>query len=143
VSARENICPHCGARITHNAHHLTRTLLDALVAFKRAGKSHVSSAGLNHVQIANFPKLRYWGLVDKVYRRPGHWFITDHGHNFLQGKVQVFSVAWTFRGERERFDGRMVYAWQVSDEAVSRSTFAAESEGTETVPAFESGRLFD
>ena len=54
--------------------------------------------GLTHSQLANWQKLRYWGLIFKQEGdQDGIWRLADAGVAFLGG-ARVRARVWTYRG---------------------------------------------
>ena len=102
-SSRGICCPTCGRKDQEHRHKLNRPMAEALVRAWRVNRlkpfnpSH--DLGLSHSQLANWQKLRYWGLIGKEDGDPdGTWRITKFGVAFLGGQI-VTARVWTYRGK--------------------------------------------
>lgn len=94
-------CPTCGAATREYSHVLNKNIVGAMVRFaQRYGRElgHLSSIGLTHSQICNFPKLQYWGLVVSE-GKSGFWRVTSLGFKFLAGATNMPNRVWTYRNK--------------------------------------------
>jgi len=110
----DTACRCCGASLVMPVHSLTKGLVQTLVACaysaRRKGGYIVdyADADLNHNQLSNLQKLRYFGLMvmhledGKHVQR--HWVITTRGWQFLAGEVKVFKQMRTFRNRIVHWD---------------------------------------
>ncbi len=137
-----NVCPHCGGLVAKYPHFLSKTLALALAKIHNYGQANITRIDLTHTQINNFGKLRYWGLVERVHDQAGWWRITPAGRDFLSGRLQVYRCVWTFRNERERFDGELITIHDVLPGYATRKDFAVSRENVEQPPAWKDGKLF-
>ena len=85
---RVEICPCCGRRVVEYRHHLNKILIHDLEYLLKIGgvatlKELNEEFELSHSELANFQKLRYFGLVEKV--GPRTYGITGRGRGFLKG----------------------------------------------------------
>lgn len=89
-------CPHCGHQETAYTHSLNEGLA---VAFKRLCEYYLKShracnvnkeLELTHNQLANFQKLRYFGLVSDT---PEGWYPSQLGLDWYFGKVRIANPA--------------------------------------------------
>lgn len=93
-------CPVCGAASRVYGHHLNKGLGQALTTFFEVyGREPGNPAkiGLTSVQIANWQKLKYWGLVTQLHDH-GRWQITSKAIEFLCDKSVLPDKVWTYRG---------------------------------------------
>jgi len=67
----------------------------------------LKDTNLSFSERTNFQKLRYWGLVGKVWG-PGAWRITQSGELFLCDLAAARERVVTFRGERIRYEGKLI-----------------------------------
>jgi len=96
-----DICEHCGHSMTAYIHHLNSQLIDALSKlcdkyYMTEKYYHPTDLDLTHVQINNFQKLQYFGLVD---HSPDGWKPTEKGMGFVRGKCVVYDRVATFGRE--------------------------------------------
>jgi hypothetical protein len=72
----------------------------------------ISDLKLTKSQYTNFAKLQYWNFVEKAnppgHERGGKWRVTEQGVGFLKGNCQVSKSVWTYRGDVERYEGKLV-----------------------------------
>ena len=109
-------CAHCGHPIKVHKHHLNKFLVNSLIkVYKFGGRQpvHLAEAALSANQVANFQKLRYWGLVipyitEETKRRRGWWVVTEKGQKFLQNKLTVPKIVRTFRIKVTEMEGALV-----------------------------------
>ena len=99
-------CECCGAKMQEYRHVLNKPMVLSLIALFRSKKLKpgLISKILDHNQLCNFQKLRYWGLVEKHISRDGSrkggvWKITNKGFLFLKGELKIPLRVWSFRGE--------------------------------------------
>lgn len=114
-------CECCGADLIEWTHGLTKGLLRALERFSRFGDGFHNPADprlkLNHNQLANWQKLRYWKLIegDEVNPKSGEWRITTLGWLFLANELKTHKKVVTFRAVVQRYEGDLVSVVQVTD----------------------------
>lgn len=100
-------CETCGAKIVKYWHSLNKPLCSAIIKIYRLHGVNkyvkVSDLGFTHNQLANFQKLRYWGLVRKMEEEPlakgGFWCITDYGEMFVKGEIRIPKRVETYRSK--------------------------------------------
>ena len=95
-------CEHCGSRITPRKENLSKGLLVTLDKFIKA--IHRKERNSIHLQTEmpeltkneynNFQKLRYHGLVHNRDQKPGYWFLTRKGSQFLKGEVKTVKTVY-------------------------------------------------
>lgn len=144
VRGEKSVCPHCGSTMARYPHKLNLAMVRSLAELSRYGSANIARIGLTHSQIANFNKLRYWGLADRVPGKRGFWRVTEHGREFLSGRAQVYSLVVTYRNKRERWDGKLVSVRDFAPEGFAqREDYAATRENiAPPPPQFKEGRLF-
>ncbi len=101
-SQRKQVCACCKQSMIEHKQMLGRGLVKSLVAaYSMRGQNvfRVSELGLTHSEQANWQKLRYWNLAEKVPGCPGKWSITETGIFFLFSEYRLPHVVWTYRGE--------------------------------------------
>jgi hypothetical protein len=112
-------CPHCGANLYKPWHTLTPGLVKALSKFYKEicenGKNEWNRKGneLSKNEDSNLTKLRFHGLIAKVYdeqgkRVGGAWLITKRGVDFLKGGLEIPSRVQTFRNRVVDHDPKKV-----------------------------------
>jgi hypothetical protein len=89
-------CDHCGHQETAYAHPLNRGLV---LAFKALAEYYLANRracnvnrelNLSHNQLANFQKLRYFGLVSDT---PQGWYPSPLGLEWYRGEVSILNPA--------------------------------------------------
>lgn len=85
---RVEYCPCCGRKIVDYKHQLNKILVQDLEYLLKAGGTATlrelsDKFEMTHSEMANFQKLRYFGLVEKV--GPRVYGITGMGRGFLKG----------------------------------------------------------
>lgn len=95
-------CECCDSIVTAYTHNLNKPIVSALrqiVDFyqnKRQMCNIAKDLRLTHNQIANFQKLQYFGLVQKI---DGGWLPTRDGVDFVHGELSVLNPVATFKGQ--------------------------------------------
>lgn len=102
-------CPTCGASdrsysLPFSISH--RSALDKLA--HRSGPAWRSELDLTGPEYSKLAQLRYWGLA-RAPRR-GWWELTEHGRDFLAGRVSVPSVIHVKRNVVVGTEGEPVFA---------------------------------
>lgn len=103
----KHYCTNCGAPLDPHWERLSPGLVKALMKFGRAVweqrnyKLHITNdlsdpaLKLTHVELSNFQKLRFHGLIAKDEdengrrERDGYWILTTRGNLFLKNKLAV------------------------------------------------------
>jgi len=119
-------CPHCGASLEKRAHRLSKGLVNSLVLFKlkvceldRNEIHLLKDMDFTKNQYNNFQKLRYHGLVAKVYdketrmRKSGYWLLTRRGNQFLKNLISVPVRVSTFRNRIVEKDEKCQFAFEI------------------------------
>lgn len=115
-------------------HVMSVALLEGLTRLARKGcPTNLKYLELTRNQWDNFQKLRYWDLVEQAVdeqgrRKGGVWRITKGGLWFLMALQAIPKRVWTYRGERIRYDGNLIYARDVITGYVFRDEYAAEAQ---------------
>ena len=103
------ICSCCGQRMPRKySHSLNRPLCEALVELY-VSPDHtgvISKLNINHSQINNFHKLRYWGLVERAKFGLHEWKVTELGELFIRGETHLPSCVYTVNNERVATGGK-------------------------------------
>lgn len=126
-------CETCGASMMEHRHNFSVAMLEGLERLSGfEGPTNIKILGLTRNQWDNFQKIRYWGLVQKSYdisgkRIGGAWEITDKGRQFLLNEISIPRVVWTYRGEWERDEKKMVFAREIFDGYKTRPEYAEEA----------------
>lgn len=95
-------CPTCHCEISGRWERLTKSLIESLKQFEAVSKGiarNLNSCGFTFSQRANFQKLAYWKLVERVGN--GDWQITPSGLNFLEGFADVPLQVFKVKGKAE------------------------------------------
>ena len=115
-------------------HVLARHMVIALRRLYNAGGGPINIRELNlpWAMRDNFQKLRYFDLVTKSYsesgvRALGVWEATVKGREFITNRRLCEEGVWTYRGERQRYDGALVSVDQVVADYQQRPEWAIES----------------
>lgn len=114
-------------------HNLSKGLCSALVVFsKQKMPANPNKLKLTHNQLANWQKLRYWGLVEKVKEEGesigGMWQLTPMGVLFVRNKISIQKWAWTYRGKVLRLDGDKVSIDQVLETYKTKPEYVADAQ---------------
>lgn len=126
-------CPHCGASMNEHRHTISKALINGLRKLHaQRRRTNLKLLGLTRNEWDNFQKLRYWGLVYQVEvdgkRQNGVWWLTQKGANFLSGAVAIPKHVWTYRGERVRYEGKVVFVGDVETTTYrKRKDYAADA----------------
>jgi hypothetical protein len=103
--AHKECCPHCGASLMKHSQNFSKALGGILLTlaykFPEGQPFHAQrDIGLSKNQFNNMQKLRYFGLIKKVYtdgkRDGGFWCLTGLVKYVINGKA-IPKVKWTFR----------------------------------------------
>jgi uncharacterized protein YjhX (UPF0386 family) len=122
-------------------HSLNKVLISALKKLNQYGVARLSAIGLTHVEINNFSKLKYWGLVAKCHGN--EWKITQLGRDFLEGREWLYRQALTYNDKVVNYEGELVCVNTVTFELMTKDEFA-KNRITITIPKQPdySGKLF-
>jgi len=91
----------------------------------------IAEARMTFSQRCNFPKLQYWGLIqreDPDSEKGGVWRITWRGVAFLAGDIRLTKYCWTYRGRPQRYEGPEVYIDELTGGTCSRPEWAREAQ---------------
>lgn len=122
-----NTCECCGAKVVEYKHSMTRALINTLIVFyEEVGDSWGKGDMLSHNERCNFPKLRYWRLIEKK-EGTSEWRIRDLGKDFLAGHLHIPKKAITYRGEVVRREGDMVFLKDLKGKFQRRADYAREA----------------
>jgi hypothetical protein len=122
-------------------HKLSNFLINPLtVLAKRGGSGRISKIGLTHTQIANFSKLKYWGLVEKM--GAGAWEITLEGWDFLKNRLQVYDTVHTLNDRRIGFSGNIIMFKDLGNEFWQRNEYVKHSTRIASDEQDQTGDLF-
>ena len=115
-------CPTCGASMMVHNQRLSKGLAKLLIEFKRKvlelnrNEIHLQKdLRLTNNQFGNFQKLRYHGLIAKVYdketklHKGGYWLLTRKGNQFLKNEISTSSNVLTFRNKIADKSPKMVF----------------------------------
>ena len=123
-------CSACGSKLVQYTHNMGVLLANALERFviDSKGKEVVlKDTTLTHTQIANFQKLRYFDLVEKVPNSI-KWAVTLRGIQFLNGVISISQQAITFRGKRVAYSREVVFFHELTGHSYkTREEYAKES----------------
>lgn len=94
---KKEYCQHCGQPVMKHKHSLTKSLARILTLIPLMSEFHLQKhLKLTKNEYANFQKLKYWGLVEKVYGKSGYWIVTTLGRKFVFGEISVPRTVITF-----------------------------------------------
>ena len=107
----QETCECCGGKVTAYTHQINKSLASALrqlVKFYQDSQIDERIAGmscslqkdlnLTHNQLANFQKLKYFGLVTNT-GLSGKWLPTELGIKFIAGEAKVLTPVATLGGQ--------------------------------------------
>lgn len=92
-------CGHIKTAYTHKLNKLLCQSLRDLIDFYERTKSACNlqrDLNLTKSQYNNFQKLQYWLLVR---RAPEGWYPTEHGINFIEGRIFIPNIVATLESE--------------------------------------------
>lgn len=97
---KQKRCEACNAKIVNYSHKLNAGLVTALKKMYDHSDTmvHLGRLDLTYNQRCNFPKLKYWGLVQQG-KLSGYWYLTKTGGEFVEGHIGVPSHMVTYRNE--------------------------------------------
>ena len=132
---KTKVCECCGAKMVEYKHGLSKSLVRsfAIVVKHFAPNRHFSFSDctdLTYNQASNMQKLRYWGFIEKPENdavKGGEWVITQHGLDFLMGKIAVPHNAWSYRGAFQRYEGTVETVDEITGGWKYRPEYAKES----------------
>lgn len=135
------ICPYCKRKMAIYKHTLNRVLVSALKKLNQYSVARLSTIELTHVEINNFSKLKYWGLVEKC--NGSEWKITQLGRDFLEGREWLYRQVLTCNDKVVNYDGDLVRVNTVTFELMTKDEFA-KNKITITIPKQPdyTGKLF-
>lgn len=101
---KKEYCPHCHQAVMKHKQSLSAALVRILVkVYVLHGVMrpfHLQrDCDLTVNQYANFQKLKYWKLVEKVLGRAGCWQVTILGGAFYMNQQAVPKFLWTFNNK--------------------------------------------
>ena len=114
-------CPCCGRYVKLYKRKLTSSMVKALILIYKYFKlnpeswlhveNYLKDQKISAAVRGDFPKLRYWGLLEKQIDkrddgsgRVGYYKITQKGIDFVKGKVEVPRFAYIYNQKVEQFD---------------------------------------
>ncbi len=95
-------CETCGFEIVGRWERLSKSLVESLKQFhaiSKGGFRNLNSCGFTYSQRANFQKLQWFGLAERV--RNGDWQITRLGESFIEGFADVPQQVFKVKGKSE------------------------------------------
>lgn len=127
-------CPHCNAKMVTYKHGLSKTLMaglrNVMLVADKAGYFNIGKVALSHPQRQNLPKLKYFGIIEKVGDADGHggeWRVTSAGMAFVTGQLSVQKMRRTYRNEVVEVLGEYVFITDVSGGWKYRPDYAREA----------------
>lgn len=119
-------CGCCGAHNVEHKHSLNAVMRRGIVALYLAGGSaHYTEMGLDDSEKANLRKFRYFGMIDPIGDHTGRYELTERGRDFVEGRLSVPKIAWTFRNVVQKWDGDHVFIHELKGGAPSYREWAA------------------
>ena len=127
------VCECCSAEQWEYRHSLTKALLNGFFRLLEQGSGdyrisliRINGKQMTHSQLANFQKLRYWGLAKQAdgENKGGYWHVTNRGILFARGEKKLPKWAWTYKGRVISGDGKEIYVneadsdWEWRDDYV-------------------------
>jgi hypothetical protein len=117
-------CKSCGQYVKVYKRKITSAMAYALILiYKKNQKDYnyfhvedyLKSLNIPSTIRGDFPKLRFWGLIEKITgrradgnKRVGFYRITDKGKNFINGKVSVKKFCLIYNNKSQGFIGEDV-----------------------------------
>lgn len=129
----DKYCDHCGAKTVRHKHVITKMLVDALrvVAAHQTPIAPIRTLSLSYSERANFPKLKYWGLVTKAdpeNLKGGSWRVTVKGQDFLAGRLAVPASLMTYRDEVVEVAGEKIFVHEAKGRTRERLDYAMDEQ---------------
>lgn len=125
-------CEHCGQTMMIYRRSIRLNMLQCL---RRLYFNHKKEAvKINTVSpisntIADFPKLRFWGLIEAGDN--GTWRITEAGIGFILGKIQVKKYIYLYNNEPQPTpidqENPLIWAWQIAPQEISKEIVLADA----------------
>lgn len=125
MANEKKCCPTCGASMVVHRQRISKGLAKLLIQFKSKvveldrNEIHLQKdLSLTNNQFGNFQKLRYHGLIAKVYdeetklHKTGYWLLTRKGNQFVKGQISTAQSVFTFRNQ---LVGKSVYCVFISE----------------------------
>lgn len=125
-----SICECCGQTIKVYKRGLRKGLIVALLKLYHVGRSELMDLDLPFGIVADFPKLRFWGLVykDRDSRDCKHWMITKKGKDFLFNNLAVPRYVYIYNNNLEKHDEEMITIKDVGNERVDFKSVLKDSQ---------------
>ena len=100
-------CPTCGQRVMRNHHSFSRAMANLILKTAEAYEPYEPfrlKEFLTHVEINNFQKLAYFGLVEKHHNTKGErlfgkWALTLRAWRLIRGEERIESWVETFNNQ--------------------------------------------
>lgn len=134
MANRKKTCPHCGALMVEYKHSLSKTLIRAFRKVAehcpKTGYFHIGEVELAIAERTNLIKLQYWYLILKLgdsKNHGGRWLISKKGWAWLRGEIELPKHVWTYRGEVQGYEGKMVMVGDVAGGWKYKPEYAAEA----------------
>lgn len=127
------VCPTCGHASAVYRIRFTRGFADNLIRVFNANRvvRSVEIAG-SRVAYTVFPKLSYWGLIekwqasDKALAKGGYWKITEKGKRFVAGLIRVPEYVLRRNNRTVGFEGDEIRLGDVDPEYQVREDFVEQ-----------------
>lgn len=123
-------CEHCGQKMMVYRRNIrlgmARALRDLFKTRKR-GKAKVSDFSWPRGIMADFTKLKYWGLIESP--EPEHWQITQRGILFILGKIAIPKYRWIYNNQIKQDAGpnKKIFVWDIEPEEISKESVLADA----------------
>ena len=126
MANEKKCCPTCGASMVVHPQRISKGLAKLLIQFKSKvveldrNEIHLQKdLSLTNNQFGNFQKLRYHGLIAKVFdketklHKSGYWLLTRKGNQFVKGQISTAQSVFTFRNSIVDKSPNMVFISEV------------------------------
>jgi hypothetical protein len=115
-------------------HSLSMTLIQAFRKVAehapKTGYFHIGEVDLLIAERTNLIKLQYWDLILKLGDEKNHggrWLISKKGWQWLRGEIALPKHVWTYRGEVQKHEGKLVTVSDVTGGWKYKPEYAAEA----------------
>lgn len=109
--SHKEFCPVCGQSIMEHKHTMSKAMANIFKMLPLHNPFHLQKdLNLTKNQYANFQKLRYWGLVERIIYndKSGYWQVTDHGRRFASNELAIPKTMITFNNHVRRAESPMI-----------------------------------
>jgi len=82
--------------------------------------------------VADFTKLKYWGLIEENKLKKSYYRITDLGARFIRGMVAIPKFKWVYKKNIQPDpidkENPLIYCWDVKWKEISKEIVLRDAE---------------